>query len=720
MLSGAHNAYGTLFRANIKPLTPKEEIRVEVAVADSSMLQLYHERWGHQDKLHVKEMLEKELGIKVKLEKELCEPCIYGKTHRLPFGTRRKTTELGELISTDVCGPFDESFRKKRYLVVFKDSYTKYRYGFVVREKSNVKTVLQQMVAHAKQHGHSVKELLSDNGGEFDNEEVRKILHKNGITQRLTAPYTPEQNGGSERENRTIIEMARTFKYSNKEVRFPEAIWAELVTSAVYVLNRTGKSSVNDTSPYELWIGRKPRLKHLRIIGSSCYVHIPKQKRRKMDKKAIKGYLVGYDSDERYRVYIEGEHKVVVSRDIKFQESLKECEEKVQLPLQDIGIEQEEPEESTDSSMKTDKTSDEEHTDTEIEEESQQPSSTRRLRDRSTLKKPEHLDDYVMITEDLVNGSEHLDGYVMIAEDLADKTEYPETFEEAVSSKNHTEWKKAMNSEIASLEENRTWDLVNLPQDAKAIPCKWVFRLKTNPDGTIDKYKARLVIKGFSQRRGIDYNQTFSPVARMGTIRSVLSIVASEQMHLTQFDVSTAFLYGKLEETIYMQQPTGYSDGTDKVCLLRKSLYGLKQAPRCWFECFGRFLLKQGFRASDADPCLYFRERNGKKLILVLYVDDGLVGATDPCELDAFLEELRTEFKITSKKTKFFLGLQIEQKNGSIRISQGAFAKEFWNASTFWSVDRCLHQCSRVKGLQKQGKKAFRSPAFLIDRRLVP
>ncbi|KMQ81501.1 retrovirus-related pol polyprotein from transposon tnt 1-94 [Lasius niger] len=165
------------------------------------------------------------------------------------------------------------------------------------------------MIAHAKIQGHSIKELLSDNGGEFDNEEVKKILHENGITQRLTAPFTPERNGGSERENRTIIEMARTFKYSNPHIKFPEAIWAELVNSAVYILNRTGKSSEEGVSPYELWMGKKPRIKHLRIIGSVCYVHIPIQKRRKMDEKAIKGYLVGYDGDERYRVYAKEECK---------------------------------------------------------------------------------------------------------------------------------------------------------------------------------------------------------------------------------------------------------------------------------------------------------------------------------------------------------------------------------------------------------------------------
>ena len=121
-------------------------------------------------------------------------------------------------------------------------------------------------------------------------------------------------------------------------------------------------------------------------------------------------------------------------------------------------------------------------------------------------------------------------------------------------------------------------------------------------------------MKGFSQCHGIDYGETFSPVAKMGTIRSIISIAASERMHLIQFDVSIAFLYGELKETVFMKQPQGYEDGTSKVCQLKRSLYGLKQAPRCWNKRLGAFLQQHRFRASDADPCLYVRETDGKKL----------------------------------------------------------------------------------------------------------
>jgi hypothetical protein len=143
------------------------------------------------------------------------------------------------------------------------------------------------------------------------------------------------------------------------------------------------------------------------------------------------------------------------------------------------------------------------------------------------------------------------------------------------------EWRQAMDKKIRSLKENQTWELVDLPKGAKAIPCKSVLPLKTNADGSIDRYKARLVVKGFNQREGVDYTQTFSPVATMTNIRSILSVAANKGMYLAQFDVSTAFLYGNLEEIIYMEQPSGYEDGTGKACKLKKGLYGLK-TPRCW------------------------------------------------------------------------------------------------------------------------------------------
>ncbi|GFY46268.1 retrovirus-related Pol polyprotein from transposon TNT 1-94 [Trichonephila inaurata madagascariensis] len=142
---GSRSVNGSLYKTNFEPFLPKEMIEVHTVAVDSFLLQLYHERWGHQYKRHVRNMLKKELGIRIKLAKELYEPCIYVKAHRLSFGTREKASEPDELISADVCGPFDESFQKKKYLVIFKDSFTKFHYGYLIKEVRSKKGV----IAHA-------------------------------------------------------------------------------------------------------------------------------------------------------------------------------------------------------------------------------------------------------------------------------------------------------------------------------------------------------------------------------------------------------------------------------------------------------------------------------------------------------------------------------------------------------------------------------------------
>ncbi|CAL1681979.1 unnamed protein product [Lasius platythorax] len=244
-----------------------------------------------------------------------------------------------------------------------------------------------------------------------------------------------------------------------------------------------------------------------------------------MDKKVVKGYLVGYDGDEHYRIWLKEENKIILSRDVIFQEKTGKCEEHVELPFKDAERinDQEEHEKNKEESAK-DNLDEEDQNKEEIESEdsendndSEEDVSTiiqQKLQDRSKLKRSSRFDHYVMMTTEFIS-----------------EIKNPETYEEALSSANNVHWKQAMDIEMASLKENQTWTLITLPKDAKVISNKWVFRIKTNPDGSVDKYKARLVIKGFSQRQGVDYNQIFSYVVKLSTIRSVLSIAASKKMH---------------------------------------------------------------------------------------------------------------------------------------------------------------------------------------------
>ena len=175
---------------------------------------------------------------------------------------------------------------------------------------------------------------------------------------------------------------------------------------------------------------------------------------------------------------------------------------------------------------------------------------------------------------------------------------------------------------------------------------------------------------------GIEFSEISSLVSRLSTVRSVLSVAARDKLYLLQFDVSTAFLYGDLEEDIYMIQPEGCDDGSGRVCHLKRSLYGLKQAPRCWNKKFNDFLTKEGFKSSFADPCLYIRNRNGRKLVLVLYVDDGLIASSNKEDVEQFITDLKKSFQISCSEAKFYLGLEIAQEKDGIKITQKGYIEK--------------------------------------------
>ncbi|KAK1609976.1 hypothetical protein QYE76_033649 [Lolium multiflorum] len=211
---------------------------------------------------------------------------------------------------------------------------------------------------------------------------------------------------------------------------------------------------------------------------------------------------------------------------------------------------------------------------------------------------------------------------------LVDDT--PTSISEAYASQDADYWKEAVRSEMDSILANGTWEVTDRPYGCKPVGCKWVFKKKLRPDGTIEKYKARLVAKGYTQKEGEDFFDTYSPVARLTTIRVLLSLAASHGLLVHQMDVKTAFLNGELDEEIYMEQPDGFVvDGQEgKVCKLLKSLYGLKQAPKQWHEKFERTLTAEGFVVNEADKCVYYRHGGGEGVILCLYVDDILIFGT--------------------------------------------------------------------------------------------
>ncbi|KAK8938435.1 hypothetical protein KSP39_PZI011029 [Platanthera zijinensis] len=246
----------------------------------------------------------------------------------------------------------------------------------------------------------------------------------------------------------------------------------------------------------------------------------------------------------------------------------------------------------------------------------------------------------------------------------------PTTFEEAVTKQ---EWRAAMNEEINMVEKNKTWKLVEPPANKEIIGLKWVYKIKENGDGTINKYKARIVAKGYSQISGIDFNETFAPVARLETIRAIISYAAQNRLKLYQLDVKSAFLNGEIREDVYVKQPRGYEiEGEEhKVYKLQKALYGLKQAPRAWHSNIDTYLIQQHYQRSANDSSLYIKKENSDILIICLYVDDLVLTGNNIQQLENFKEEMKKRYEmIDLGLLKYFLGIQIKQSPAGIMLSQ--------------------------------------------------
>ncbi|MCH82167.1 retrovirus-related Pol polyprotein from transposon TNT 1-94, partial [Trifolium medium] len=244
------------------------------------------------------------------------------------------------------------------------------------------------------------------------------------------------------------------------------------------------------------------------------------------------------------------------------------------------------------------------------------------------------------------------------------------------------QWLKAMQSEYQALIDNKTWSLVPLPPHRKAIGCKWIFKIKENPDGTVNKYKARLVAKGFLQTPGFDFTETFSPVIKPVTVRIILTLAVTYKWSVQQIDINNAFLNGLLQEEVYMTQPTGF-EVSDKslVCKLHKSLYGLKQAPRAWYDKLTQTLLQMGFVKSKCDPSLLVHHQQGACTYVLVYVDDILITGSAPHLIKDLIDKLNVKFALKQLgEVDYFLGIQVHHKpSGGLLLHQSKYIKDLLN-----------------------------------------
>ncbi|KAL5764025.1 hypothetical protein ACOSQ2_016619 [Xanthoceras sorbifolium] len=629
-----------------------------VAVADSDgKSNLWHQRLGHMSEKGMKTLLSKgKLPDLKAVDVGLCEDCIFGKQKKVSFAKIGKIpkAEKLELVHTDVWGPSPvSSLSGSLYYVTFIDDSTRKVWVYFLKKKSEVFDTFRKWKAMVENEtGLKIKRLRSDNGGEYRDSRFREFCANSGIKMEKTVPMTPQQNGVAERMNRTLNERARSMRL---HAGLPKMLWAEAVNTAAYLINRGPSVPLDGGIPEEVWSGKEVNISHLRVFGCISYVHIDSAERSKLDAKSNKCVFVGYGGDEfGYRFWDYENRKIIRSRDVIFNENLMYKDRSIaELSSSTTEAETKEFAEFEEISG----------SDVQISPETvQEEPSAPELRRSSRVPKP--IQRY--------SPSLH---YLL----LTDSGE-PECYDEAMQVEDSVKWESAMRDEMDSLMSNQTWELAELPPGKKALHNKWVFRIKEEHNGN-KRYKARMVVKGFQQKEGIDYNEIFSPVVKLTTIRLVLKIVAAENLHLEQLDVKTAFLHGDLEEEIYMRQPEGFKEAGKEnlVCRLKKSLYGLKQAPRQWYKKFDSFMSSSGFTRCQADHCCYIKRFDNSFIILLLYVDDMLVAGSDMQEIMNLKRELSKQFAMKDLgAAKQILGMRIKRdtKSGTLLLSQAEYIKK--------------------------------------------
>nr|GEV00914.1 putative zinc finger, CCHC-type [Tanacetum cinerariifolium] len=509
-------------------------------------------------------------------------------------------------------------------------------YLFLINEKSESLDMFKNFKAKVEnQLERKIKVVRSDRGDEYYGRHTDvgqacgyffDFCKDHGIINQYTMSGTPKQNGVAERRNRTIMDMVRSMK---------------------------------------------PSLRYLRVWGCPAEAKLYNPQSRKLNLKTISCFFIGYPEQSKgYRFYCPSHNtRIVETRHAEFLETannsgsgsfrrIKLQEGQDETPIIHVPIPI-----STPFDTSNDHLIEQDHPNNVKENE---PNPERSHRNRQ----PTNFDDYYT--------------YLNEANFDLGKCNDPESFEDAITCDQSAHWREAMEDELNSISKNNVCELAELPKGAKPVGCKWVYKTKLDPNGNVKRYKACLVAKGYTQKEGVDYKETFSPVSRKDSLRIVVALVAHFDLELHQMDVKMAFLNGDLHEDVYIAQPQGFKSKSQEhlVCKLKKSFYGFKQASRQWYLKFDEVIKKHNFIKNQVDHCVYLKMSGSNFIILVLYVDDILLASNNIDLLHESQRFLSRNFDMKDLgEASYVIGIEIHQDraNGILGLSQKAYIEHILN-----------------------------------------
>ena len=623
-----------------------------------------------------------------------CNACFASKVTRVSYPpSMSRATAPHELVHSDLLSITTPSLSGKRYVLTFVDDNSRKLWAIPLALKSDTFAAFREwQVLVEKQLGRPVKVLRSDNGGEYFSNAFADHCTKHGLVHQHTAPHTPEQNGVAERVNRTIVEGILSMLTDSG---LPLQLWAEALSAFVFVKNRSPHRALQGDLPERLYRGTpKIDVGMLRSFGCRAWMHVPHATRRKLDPRGVPLVFVGYATNAKaYRLLDPATMRVHISQNVTFVEN--EFPFLASSPMNQGGggtaplpvhlpdattfappqRVDSEPLVTTDGSARS-------MTGFELAQSTgdsqSSPIASQLSPAPSRSSSPDPLD--------LLGDGAAL-AAVATAVDEVNPFELPggepTSYRAALRSPRAEEWQAAINAELDVLRRMGTWDVVDRPTSANVVGCKWVFRAKRNAQGAIVRYKARLVAKGFTQQENVDFHETFAPVLKFTSLRTLIALAAQHGYHIHQGDVESAFLNPTLKEVVFMSLPEGFTDPTGQdltgKCLrLVKTLYGLKQSPREWNEQLDDVLrTTMGFSRLRSDPCLYVHGRGTDEVIyLAVYVDDILFVSPSLAAIRRAKLAIGSAFSFKDLgPAEFVLGIQIlrDAADGSITLSQATY-----------------------------------------------